>query len=183
MRLIYLKQSRFIKSTSQLKHSFKFNKIWGHVTARSDIVWVIWTAYLCSVRNCCFLLTAVSCNVALKCTIFHKLIMNLINTVRIHYNTNFFNCYKCILLFQFLGNNFIYMNSRSNIVIDEMFPIMHEYAPEFSQFSWTWGPLSHPHSSPSEQGTSYCNRPKYKGRLQLLYRLQIPYRLQLLYRL
>ena len=80
----FLQTVKFIKSTLQLKHSLKFNKTlsWHSCTFRHSSSNMNYL--LCSICNCCLLLTEVLYNVAIQCTIYYKLIKNLINTVCIH---------------------------------------------------------------------------------------------------
>jgi len=71
--------------SKSLKTPHQLHQIRGDIAARSGTVRVTRTAYLCRVCNYCFLLTAVSCNVASKRTRFYKFTINLISTVCIHY--------------------------------------------------------------------------------------------------
>jgi len=84
--LLFPQTAKIFQITSQLKHSFKFfptlrqrRCTFGHSSSNMNRL-------LVQCLQICFLLTVLTCDVALKCTIFHKSTISPIRTVCICYN-------------------------------------------------------------------------------------------------
>ena len=76
---------KFIKSALQLRHSLKCNKLRRHHCSFGHSPSIMNCLPVQRLQLFVFLVTKVSYNIALKCTIFYILTINFIVTVCVHY--------------------------------------------------------------------------------------------------